>query len=51
MQLPLCVSGKVSAGAGRLLLDELRVVRSAWQAARAKNLNTLHVSTKRFNKI
>jgi hypothetical protein len=36
MQLPLCVSGKVSAGAGRLLLDELRVVRSAWQAARAK---------------
>jgi hypothetical protein len=36
MQLPLCVSGKGSAGAGRLLLDEVAVMRSAWQAARAK---------------
>jgi len=45
------VSGKGFAGGYRLLLDGVSVVRSAWQKARAKNLNTVHVFMKRFNKI
>ena len=32
-------------------LDEVGVVRGAWQKARAKNLKTVHVLMKRFNKI
>jgi hypothetical protein len=51
MQLPLCVSGKVSAGAGRLLLDELRLCAALGRRHAPKNLNTLYVLTKRFNKI
>jgi hypothetical protein len=45
----VCISGKGSAGAGRLLFDGCGCAQRL-AGARAKNLNTLPFLMKRFNK-